>query len=203
VQKAIEKAFPDAKVKVDHDLMGAAVATCGDKPGIACILGTGSNSCLFDGKKILDNVPSLGFILGDEGSGAHLGRKLLQAYYYREFPADLAEKIRKEYDMDKQTVLNHVYDEPMPSQYVATFARFISDNNEHPFIHELLYAGFKEFLERLVIKYEGSRELPVHFIGSIAQLNQEILQEVMDELGLKPGIILKSPMDGLIKYHSA
>ncbi|MDX2000835.1 MAG: N-acetylglucosamine kinase [Chitinophagales bacterium] len=203
VANALQRAFPAASVMVDHDLMGAAVATCGDQAGIACILGTGSNSCLFDGRKIVDNVPSLGFILGDEGSGAHLGRKLLQAYYYREFPAELAAKIKQEYNMDKATVLNHVYDEPMPSQFVATFAKFISDNNQHPYMHQLLFDCFTEFLTRMVLKYEGALGLPVHFIGSIAELNQAVLFKAMDRLNLKQGAILKSPMDGLLKYHTA
>jgi N-acetylglucosamine kinase-like BadF-type ATPase len=200
---AIQRAFPNANVVVEHDLLGAAYATCGRHPGIGCIIGTGSNSCLFDGKAIIDNVTNLGFILGDEGSGGYFGRKILQAYFYREFPAELAEKMRISYNMDKDYILNRVYEGELPNQFVASFAKFISENNEHPFIKNMVYLGFREFLERHVMKYQGAQQLPVHFIGSIAQLNQSILFKAMDELGLQHGNILRSPTEGLVRYHTA
>ena len=202
VVAALKKAFPASAIMVDHDLMGAARATCGKEPGIACILGTGSNSCLFDGTVILDNVPSLGFTLGDEGSGGDLGRKLLKAFFYREFPADLDEKIRAGYNMSKEYVLNQVYEGELPNQYVASFARFISENNHHPFINQLVYDGFREFLQRMVMKYQGSHHLPVHFIGSIAELNKDILAKALADFGLTLGVILKSPSEGLVKFHT-
>lgn len=200
---AIARAFPQAKVSVEHDLLGAAYATCGHEPGIGCIIGTGSNSCLFDGKNIVDNVTNLGFILGDEGSGGYFGRKILQAYFYREFPAELVEKMRATHNMDKDYILNQVYEGELPNQFVASYAKFISDHNEHPFIQNMVYLGFKEFLERHVMKYKDAQKLPVHFIGSIAQLNQNILFKAMDELGLQHGNILRSPSEGLVRYHTA
>ena len=201
VRRALLAVFPSAKAEVEHDLLAAARATCGNAPGISCILGTGSNSCLYDGKKIADNVPSLGFMLGDEGSGGYFGKKLLQAYYYRELPDDLKKLLETEYDMRKEQVLNEVYGSSTPNQVVAAYADFVTEKNQHPFIRRILENGFREFFERFVFKYAGFKNLPVHFIGSIAVLNKEILHAVMDALKLSKGITLKSPMEGLVKYH--
>lgn len=201
VKRALLAVFPSAKAEVEHDLLAAARATCGSMPGIACILGTGSNSCLYDGKAIADNVPSLGFTLGDEGSGGFFGRKLLQAYYYRELPDDLKKLLETKHDMRKDHVLNSVYDSPTPNHVVAAYADFVTGNNSHPFFRNMLRDGFREFFERHVCKYQGFRNFPVHFIGSIAVFNKSILLEVMAAMKLKAGAILKSPMEGLVKYH--
>lgn len=201
VHDALQAVFPRATSEVEHDLLAAARATCGNTAGITCILGTGSNSCLYDGYKIMDNVPSLGFILGDEGSGGYFGRKLLQAYFYRELPAELKKALEAKHDMQRDHVLNAVHGTNMPNQVVASYAGFLTDNNEHPFIRKMLESGFREFLERHVLKYEGHQTLPVHFIGSIARLNQTILFEVLEKMTLKRGVTLKSPMDGLMQYH--
>ena len=203
VRGALNEIFPKAKVEVEHDLLAAARATCGSAPGIACILGTGSNSCLYDGKNITDNIPSLGFMLGDEGSGGHFGRKILQAYYYREMPDDLRKMLEAKYDMKKDHVLNAIYGSTIPNQVSASYSSFIADANQHPFIRELLQNGFREFLERHVCKYEGYQNLHIHFIGSVAFFNQKILIEVLDDMKLKKGVIIKSPMEGLIKFHVA
>ncbi len=202
VSQALKTVFPDAFVEVEHDLLAAARATCGKEAGISCILGTGSNSCLYDGEKIKDNIPSLGFFLGDEGSGGYLGRRLLQAYFYRELPDDLKKKVEGQFTMNRQEILNTVHHKPMPNQFVASFAGFLTENNNHPFINDMLKKGFDEFVQRHVCKYDGHKNLPVHFIGSIAKLNEPILDNVMKKAGLKKGIILKSPMEGLIKFHN-
>ncbi|HXH18023.1 MAG TPA: hypothetical protein VNJ07_02980 [Chitinophagales bacterium] len=201
VRNALLAVFPAAEAEVEHDLLAAARATCGNSPGIACILGTGSNSCLYDGAKIIDNVPSLGFILGDEGSGGYFGRKLLQVYYYREIPDDLKKSLEEKYDMKKDKVLNSIYTSPTPNQVVAAYADFVTANNKHPFIRAMLHDGFLDFFRRQPSKYPDFKNLPIHFIGSIAFLNQEILNGVMDELKLIKGVILKNPMEGLVKYH--
>lgn len=203
VRQALVAIFPSVKTEVEHDLLAAARAVCGKAPGIACILGTGSNSCLYDGKNVIDNVPSLGFTLGDEGSGGYFGRKILQAYYYRELPGDLKKLLEEKYDMKKDTVLNAIYGSATPNMVTAAYAKFISHAKNHPFIREMLKSGFREFLTRHVCKYAGHEKLPVHFIGSIAFYNKEILHNSMDELKLNKGIVLKSPMEGLVKFHSA
>ncbi|GIV33262.1 MAG: ATPase [Chitinophagales bacterium] len=202
VGKALQALFPAVPVGVEHDLLAAARATCRNNPGIACILGTGSNSCLYDGEKITDNIPSLGFFLGDEGSGASLGRKLLQAYFYRELPDDLRSSLEQHHDMNRQTILNAVYHQPLPNRFVASFSRFLTQNNQHPAAHALLYEAFSEFIQRHVCKYAGHKQLPVHFIGSVAKLNESILTEVLLKAGLTKGLFLQSPMEGLIAFHS-
>lgn len=202
VRDALHAVFPCAYCEVEHDLLAAARATCGSAAGITCILGTGSNSCLYDGKQIIDNVPSLGFILGDEGSGGYFGRKLLQAYYYRELPAELKAELEAKHDMQRDHVLNAVHGTNMPNQVVASYAGFLTANNQHPFIRKMLGSGFREFLERHVLKYAGHETLPVHFIGSIAGLNKEILDEALRALRLKVGTVLQSPMEGLRHYHA-
>lgn len=203
VQDALQSVFPQARIEVEHDLLAAARATCGKEPGITCILGTGSNSCLYDGKKIIDNVPSLGFTLGDEGSGGYFGRKLLQAYYYRELPDDLKKLLEAKHNMQRDHVLNEVYETNMPNSVVAAYAGFLSENNPHPFIRSLFASGFSEFLERHVAKYKGATTLPIHFIGSIAFLNRSVLEGELQKLGMRAGIIIKSPMEGLVRYHAA
>jgi N-acetylglucosamine kinase-like BadF-type ATPase len=199
---SLREAFPNAHIEVEHDLMAAARALCGKEAGIACILGTGSNSCLYDGVNIVDNVPSLGFIIGDEGGGGYIGRKLLQSYFYRELPDDLREMMEKRFDMERSAVLNQIYGKETPSKYVAEFAGFLTENNKHPYVHTLLYKSFMEFLTRHVLKYENFGNLPIHFTGSIAHFNKSIILEALDNLVLKPGKFMRDPIDGLAQYHA-
>lgn len=201
VSDAILQLFPNAVVEIQHDLIAAARATCGHDEGIACILGTGSNSCLFDGKKIIDNIPSLGFLLGDEGSAGWFGRKLLQAYFYRELSIDLHSAIENEFDLTKAEVVNRVHHDDYPNRYVASFAKFISQHQQHTYMRELLLMGFNEFIERHVMKYEDHERLPIHFIGSMAYNNQEILLEVIGEKHLQAGRFMQEPMEQLVQYH--
>jgi glucosamine kinase len=201
VHNALNQSFPQATIVIEHDLLAAAKATCGNHSGIACILGTGSNSCQYNGTTIVDNIPSLGFMLGDEASGAFFGRKLLQSFFYRELPLELAENFSEEYKTDKSVVLNNVYEKPNPNRYVASFMPFINKHHEHPFIRKIISNGFDEFIEKFILKYEGHKNLPIHFIGSVGFLNQEILFESLTKHSLHPGKILKSPMEGLVAYH--
>lgn len=202
VVDSLRQVFPKARIEVEHDLMAAARGLCGKEAGIACILGTGSNSCLYDGVNIVDNIPSLGFIIGDEGGGGYIGRKLLQSYFYRELPDDLVALLEAKFDMQRSTVLNQIYGQEAPNKYVAEFAGFLTENNKHPYVHTLLYKSFMEFLTRQVIKYENFGNLPIHFTGSIALYNKHILLEALDSLVLKPGKFLRDPMEGLLQYHA-
>ncbi|WP_299758966.1 hypothetical protein [uncultured Pontibacter sp.] len=201
VEEALLRAFPDALIHVDHDLLAAARALCGRKPGIACILGTGSNTCLYDGTNITDNVPSLGFLLGDEGSGAYMGKLLIKAYLYRELPEDLATSLKNTYGLTKDGILDTLYGSAIPSRYMATFAKFMYDKQKNPIIHSMIYENFSEFFERHVVKYEGYQVLPVNFVGSIAYHFSDILKQVAKKYGLHVETILQSPSEGLIKYH--
>lgn len=202
VANSLATVFPDAECEVEHDLLAAARAACGHEAGITCILGTGSNSCLFDGEQIVDNVPSLGFILGDEGSGASLGRNLLKAYYYRELPEELREELERWRNMSKATVLTSIYDADKPSKETAEYARFVIEQQEHPFIKELCRQEFMAFFKATVLKYEHCKELPINFVGSIAYLSQHLINELLQQLALKPGRYLQEPMDELIVYHN-
>ncbi|MBD1398565.1 hypothetical protein H9Q13_15440 [Pontibacter sp. JH31] len=201
VEDALRRAFPGSVIFVDHDLLAAARAICGHQPGIACILGTGSNSCLYDGKNIVDNVPSLGFLMGDEGSGAYLGKLLIKAYLYRELPDELATSLKNKYSLTKDGILDTVYGSDIPSQYLATFAKFVYEKRKNPVIKEMIYENFEEFFERHVSKYEGFGELPVNFVGSIAFHFADTLKLVAKKYGAHIGTIISSPSEGLIKYH--
>lgn len=200
VASALRSVFPKAKVEVEHDLLGAARATCGHHAGIACILGTGSNSCYFDGSQILDNVPSLGWLLGDEGSGTHLGKALLRAMFYRELPADLEFAFDEAYPEGHDAIKDKIYEKGANS-YLAAFTRFLGDHLQHPFIQNLIARSLNDFLDRHVVKYQGYQQVPVHFVGSIAHHFQDILLKCMEEHNLKPGVIVRKPIFPLADYH--
>lgn len=200
VAKALQAVFPKAKVEVEHDLLAAARATCGHSAGICCILGTGSNSCYYDGTDILDNVPSLGWLLGDEGSGTHLGKALLRAKFYRELPADLNAAFDEAYPEGMDAIKDRIY-EKGANAYLATFTRFLGDNLQHPFVREMVSNCLGEFLDRQVCKYNGYQYVPVHFVGSIAHHFQDVLSKCMDERKLKLGSIIRKPIYQLADYH--
>lgn len=203
IEHALRRIFPHAAVTVKHDLLGAARATCGKSPGIACILGTGSNTCLFDGEQVTDNVTNLGYLIGDEGSGTWLGRALIRAYFYREMPADIRERFEAKYPGGEKEILDGVYaGSTEPNVYIGSFTRFFSENKEHIFIQKLLYDAFANFVDRHVRKYEGHITLPVHFIGSIAYYFREVLEVVLAERSMHPGIFIQKPIDNLTAFHS-
>lgn len=201
IEEAVGAYFYNAKVEVEHDILAAAKATCGDEPGISCILGTGSNSCLYDGEQIIDNVPNLAYILGDEGSGGHLGKLLIQGYFYREFPSDIKLEFEQEYGNDRQVFLDNIYVKPNANVYLASFARFLSNRKDHIYIQNLVNKAFSKFVERHVRKYKDHNHLPIHFIGSVAYHFADILKMVLDERSLTMGSIIKKPIDNLVKYH--
>lgn len=203
VSNAISRVFYRAEVEVEHDLLGAARATCGNDPGISCILGTGSNSCLYDGVHVTDNVTNLGYLLGDEGSGAYLGKKLIRAYFYRELPKGLREKLDEAYPGGQQEMLAHIYGKETPNVYLASFARFMGQNIGHPFIQRLLYDSFAEFVDRHARKYSNHLSLPVHFIGSVAYYFQDVIKVVLEERCMLPGNFIQKPIDNLVAFHTA
>jgi glucosamine kinase len=200
VGAALRSVFPDAVVEVEHDLLAAARSVCGHNAGIACILGTGSNSCYYDGKQILDNVPSLGWLLGDEGSGTHLGKALLRAWFYRELPADLNATFNKAFPEGQDAIKDRVYDKGA-NAYLATFTRFLGDNVQHPFVQNLISDSLGEFLDRQACKYSGHQHVPIHFVGSIAYHFQDILVRCLEERKLKLGTVVRKPIYSLADFH--
>jgi glucosamine kinase len=201
VKKATERAFHGAHVSVDHDLAGAAKALCGNEKGIACILGTGSNSCYFNGKKIIKNSPGLGYVLGDEGSGAYLGKKVIQYFLYNTFDADLMDRFRAKFNTNSDEILTAVYKKPLPNRYLASYAVFLSENRGHYMIENIIEDGFNDFFFNHIYKYRESWTLPIHFTGSVAFGFKDVLKELCNSYELQLGKVLKKPMDGLIKYH--
>ena len=190
------------KVEVASDLLAAARAVCGRKPGIACILGTGSNSCYYDGENVVQNVSPLGYILGDEGSGAVLGKLLVGDVLKKQLPQHLCDKFMKEYDLDYTTIITSVYRKPAANRFLAQFAPFLERNIDEPSIHNIVLRSFTDFFTRNVASYPGYKELPCNFVGSIALCEKAVLQEAAQALGITIGTVIKDPMEGLVKYHS-
>jgi glucosamine kinase len=201
VKQALKKTFGKAALLVDTDLMGAAKALCGNEKGIACILGTGSNSCYYNGKKIIKNSPGLGFILGDEGSGAYMGKKIVQYYLYNTFDPDLMDRFNAKYNTDRVEILDAVYKHPLPNRYLAGFVPFLIENRGHFMIENIIEDAFNDFFFNHIYKYRESWTLPIHFIGSVAFGFKDVLKEMCDSYELQLGRVLKNPMDGLVKYH--
>lgn len=201
IKAAIKKVFPKADVAVDHDLMGAAKALCGSEKGIACILGTGSNSCFFNGKKIIKNSPGLGYVLGDEGSGAYLGKKVVQYYLYQTFDPDLMDRFQSRYQTSPHEILDNVYKKPLPNRYLAGFAGFLDENRGHFMIENIIEDGFNDFFFQHILKYRESWTHPIHFTGSIAYLFKDVLKDMCNTYEVQLGRIMQNPMDGLIRYH--
>jgi glucosamine kinase len=202
VSSALRQIFSHADVEVEHDLLGAARATCGNDPGIACILGTGSNTCLFDGNDVTDNVTNLGYLAGDEGSGTHIAKKLIRAYFYRELPPELVDALEQVVPGGKDEILDRLYGQEPPNVYMASFTRFMGAHREHFFIQKLLYNSFVEFIDRHIRKYKGHLSLPVHFIGSIAFTFQDLIKIALQERDIHPGVFIKKPIDQLVTFHT-
>ncbi len=201
VKTALQNIFPKAKATVDTDLMGAAKALCGDGKGVACILGTGSNSCYYNGKKVVKNSPGLGFILGDEGSGAYLGRKVIQYYLYNTYDADLMDRFNARFNTNSTEILNAVYKQPLPNRYLASFCVFLAENRGHYMIENIIEDGINDFFFTHVYKYRESWTMPVHFIGGVAYGFKDVLKEMCSSYNLQLGTVLKNPMEGLVRYH--
>lgn len=202
VHKALDRIFANADIEVDHDLLGAARATCGHDAGISCIIGTGSNSCLYDGTNVIDNVTNLGYLLGDEGSGTHLGKRLIRAFFYREMPKVLYDELEESLEGGKQSILDNVYSGDPPNVYLASFTKFMGDHQNHPFIQRILFDSFEQFIDRHVRKYRNHMSLPVHFIGSVAYYFKQTLSVILDARDMKMGKFIQKPIDELVRFHT-
>ncbi len=185
---------------VASDMLGAAIAVCGREPGIACILGTGSNSCAYDGQRIVKNVSPLGFILGDEGSGASMGKYLLGNLLKHQWPEAIAARFNEKYGLTAADIIDRVYRQPCPNTFLASFMPFMGENLHEPVVYEFVKENFRSFLQRNVKQYDGWDRLPIGFNGSIAQIYRQPLEEVMREEGMHLGRIVKAPMEGLVQW---
>jgi glucosamine kinase len=194
--------FRKAKIHIYHDILGAARALFGDRPGISCILGTGCNSCWYDGRVPFSKVPSLGYLYGDEGAGSYLGKQLIGHYLKDSLPLDLKKEFDKTYHFALEDILNAIYNRPFPNRFLASFSRFIAPRQDHPFLQRMIRTSFDAFFEAQVKRYDNYRNTPVSFVGSIAHIYRKILLESAAEAGVNVETILCSPMDGLIAYHS-
>ena len=202
VKKALKLLFKKAKIQIETDLTAAARALCGKKKGIACILGTGSNSCYYDGKKMQKNSPGIGYILGDEGSGAYLGKKVIQHFLYNTFDEEIMARFEKQFKTTPVEILETVYKQPLANRYLASFAIFLAENRGHYMIENIIEDGLNDFFFTHIYKYKESWTYPINFIGSIAFGFKDVLQDLCKTYELELGRVLKTPMKGLIEYHS-
>jgi len=202
VRKALRRVYATSKIEVSTDLLAAARAVCGHDKGVACILGTGSNSCYFNGKKIIKNSPGIGYVLGDEGSGAYLGKKVIQYYLYNTFDEDLRARFDAKFVTSSVEILDNVYKKPLPNKYLAGFTMFLAENRGHYMIENILEDGLHDFFFHHVCKYAEVWKYPVSFVGSVAFGFKDIIEQLCHAYEFDLGIILKTPMPGLVTYHS-
>ena len=200
VKRALKKAYPTDDIEVHSDMIAVAHALCGHHPGIASILGTGSNSCEWDGEKVFKQIPPLGFILGDEGSGAHLGKLLMGDLLKNQLSEEIREKFFNQYDLSQAEIIDRIYRQPFPSRFLAGFAPFLKENQADSSIYRILEKSFGDFFDRNNIKYYY-QNFSVNFVGSVAFHFSEILQKIAEKKGIRIGKIEQSPMKGLIAYY--
>lgn len=201
VADAFSQLFKQASITIHHDLLGAAHALLGRSPGIACILGTGSNSCLYDGENIVTNVPSLGYMLADEGSGLYIGKKFITALLYNEVPDHIRTDFYAHHPLSLENILNHVYSKPQPGKFLAGFAGFVGRHIAEPWCHALVAGAFDDFIRVQLSKYPPYRQLPIGFVGSVAFHFRQVLTERLSLAGITAGNIMASPSKGLLAYH--
>jgi glucosamine kinase len=201
VKSALVNVFPEANIEVDHDLLAAARSLLGKKEGIAAILGTGSNSCHYDGTQIVSNVASLGYILGDEGSGAFIGKHFIQDYLNKDLPENIAINFYNTHKLSKENILDAVYKQPMPSRFLASFSKFINQHKNEGYFVDLIEYNFEQFFNKHICKYKKHQELELSCVGSVAYYYSDILKSVARRKNVTLGKILESPITDLTSYH--
>lgn len=201
VRTSLQRCFEGAVVEVNSDLLGAAKAMCGTQSGIVCILGTGSNTCYYDGEKIIMNVPPMGYILGDEGSGAVLGRLLISDVFKGQLPKSLCDRFFERYNLTLNDVLKHVYREQGANRFLASVTPFLLEHLEEPAIHRLVLNNFKSFFIRNITRYPDYQNTRINVTGSIGWYFRDVLREAAESMDCTLGKMCKSPMDGLIEYY--
>ena len=203
IKKALKKVFNKASLDIQTDLVAVARATCKNKKGVACILGTGANTGYYNGKIIAKNSPGLGYVLGDEGTGAFLGKKVLQYYLYKTFDEELTHAFENKYKLNKDQILDAVYKQALPNRFMASFAEFLSEHRGHYMIENIIEDGINEFFFTHLNKLNESWLYPIHFSGSIAYVFKDVIKQLATGYELELGKIIKSPMEGLIEFHKS
>lgn len=201
IKDGLDRVFVNAKNHVDHDLTASAYALYSGKPIIACILGTGSNSCYFDGKNIKEEVPALAYILGDEGSASFLGKRLVSDFLYKKLPPELQQDFTETYGLDKETVFDYVYNKPHANVYLASFGPFAGKHKDHPYITKIAREGVGKFIDIHVLCYPESSDVEICFVGSVAKAFEDIIKEELEARNLTFGKVLAKPVNSLVKYH--
>ena len=201
IERGLQMVFPDAEIVVDHDLLACAYATYDGEPGISCIIGTGSNSCFFDGTDLSEEVPALGYVLGDEGSGSYFGKFLLSSFLYHRLPKDILEDFEASYQMTHAEIVTKVYKSDSANVFIASFMPFIVKHKNHEFFKQILIDGLKKFMEVHVCCYEDYLNTPVHFVGSLSALLENHLKVAANDLGIEIKSIIAKPVDNLVNYH--
>ncbi|REC59325.1 ATPase [Chryseobacterium pennae] len=201
IEIELKKVFDKAEIIVKEDLMAAAYAAYKGKPAIVCILGTGSNSCYFDGKDVKIELPSLGFLMGDEGSGSAIGKQLVRRYFMKKLPADLHLEFETDYKLTIEDALKNMYHAPRPNAYLADFNKFVVERKDHPYFVNMVFEEMKSFFEYQVMPYQEANDAEINFIGSIAYYYENILRSVAEELNLNVGHVVQKPIESLVDYH--
>ena len=201
VKNALSPVFGNARIEVNHDLLGAARAALGRDEGIVAILGTGSNSAHYDGETIVENIPSLGYVLGDEGSGAHMGKKLLKAYMSKKLSDVTSQQLTKEYDLTRENILDSMYSQPRPNTYLASFARFVGEHRSDDKIDEIARSSIDNFFKRHICKYKGYESHTLAFVGSVAHHFSDVIADTAKDKGISLGKIIVKPIAELVEYH--
>jgi glucosamine kinase len=201
VYSALKEVFLNAEIIVNSDVLGAARALCNHNQGIVCVIGTGSGSCIYDGHKITASIPSLGYILGDEGSGAYLGKRLLQDYLRGDMPQSIISKLRAQFEINKELVLENVNRRPMPGRYLGSFSQFLHSNIKSEYVQKLVSESFTEFILNYIVRYPDYHTYNTYFIGSVAFYFSEILRNVLESYKIQVKRIVESPMEDLINFH--
>jgi len=193
--------FSNARVEVEHDMLAAARATCGRDKGMVGILGTGSNSCLYNGIDIVENVAALGYLLGDNGSGADIGKTFIKSFLGKDLPADVEEDFNRKYKLKTTDILDAVYKQPLPNRFLAGFSLFVFQHLNNPFISKLVESRFELFFEKNICKYSDYQNNTLHLVGSIASVYQDVFKKTAEKYNVEVGKVIKQPIEELVKYH--
>lgn len=201
IEEEVGKVFINAKISVREDLAAAAFAAYNGKPAIVCIMGTGSNSCYFDGENLKIKLPSLGILIGDEGSGSAIGKQLVRRFFMQKLPQDLHDEFENTYHLTIDVAMQNMYHSTRPNAFLADFNKFVLERKDHPYFVQMVSEEMKNFFEYQVIPYEESKESEINFIGSIAYYYENILRSVASELQLNVGHVVQKPIESLVNYH--
>ncbi len=201
VKSGLQKTFPNAEILVDHDLLASAYSVYTGEPCIAGILGTGSNSCFFDGKKVREEIPALAYILGDEGSGSYYGKMLLKKFLYKQLPEKIHDTLKNEYKLDKEVIFDNVYCKPNANVYLASFFRVMVKHKDEEFVRKAVELGMADFMENHIYCFPNYKEVKTNFVGSVGFYFEDILREVAAKMGIDIGKVIKQPINGLVDFH--